>query len=76
MAKFPFRGMDYSPWSSENLIDQDRLKNFMQVGIDVMCMYASFGGRDLFGFGDMATFQKWPNFPFGVWTIVHGHWKI
>ena len=41
----------------------------MQVGIDVMCMHASFGGRDLFGFGDMATFQKWPNFPFGAWTI-------
>ena len=40
----------------------------MQVEIDVMCMHASFGGRDLFGFGDMATFQKRPNFPFGAWT--------
>ena len=40
----------------------------MQVGIDVTCMHASFGGRDLFDFGDMATFQKWPNFPFGAWT--------
>ena len=48
----------------------------MHVGIDVKCMHASFGGRDLFGFGDMATFQKWPNFPFGAWTIVHGHRKI
>ena len=28
------------------------------------------------GFGDMATFQKRPNFPFGAWTIVHGHGKI
>ena len=57
-AKFPFRGMDYSPWSSKNLIDRNRLKKFMQVGIDVKCMHTSFGGRDYFGFGDMATFQK------------------
>ena len=27
-AKFPFRGMDYSPWSSKNLIDRNRLKKF------------------------------------------------
>ena len=33
-------------------------------------MHTSFGGRDPSGFGDMATFQKWPNFPFGAWTIV------
>ena len=48
----------------------------MQVGIDVTCMHASFGGRGLSGFGDMATFQKRPNFPFRPWTIVHGHRKI
>ena len=24
----------------------------MQVGIDVKCMHANFGGRDLSGFGD------------------------
>ena len=48
----------------------------MQVGIDVTCMHASFGGRGLSGFGDIATFQKRPNFPFGAWTIVHGHRKI
>ena len=59
----------YSPWSSKNLIDRNRLKKFMQVGIDVTCMYASFGGCDFFGFGDMTTFQKRPNFPFGAWTI-------
>ena len=75
-AKFPFRPMDYSPWSSKNLIDRNRLKKFMQVGVDVMCMYTSFGGRGLSGFGDMATFQKRPNFPFDPWTIVHGHPKI
>ena len=27
-------------------------------------------------FGDIATFQNWPNFPFGLWTIVHGGQKI
>ena len=75
-TKFPFWGMDYSPWSSKNLINRNQLKKFMQVGVDVMCMHASFGGRDPSGFGDMATFQKRPNFPFGAWTIVHGHRKI
>ena len=30
-AKFPFLTMDYSPWSSKNLIDRNRLKNFMLV---------------------------------------------
>ena len=72
-ANFPFPTMDYSPWSSKNLIDQNWLKNFMQVEIDVTCMHTNFGGRDPSGFGDMATFQKRPNFPFGAWTIVHGH---
>ena len=66
----------YSPWSSKNLIDRNRLKKFMQVGIDVKCMHTSFGGRGFFGFGDRATSQKRPNFPFGAWTIVHGHRKI
>ena len=46
-AKFPFRGMDYSPWSSKNLINRNRLKKFMQVGIDEMCMCTKFGGRGL-----------------------------
>ena len=53
----------YSPWSSKNLIDRNRLKKFMQVGVNVTCMYTSFGGRGLSGFGDMATFQKRPNCP-------------
>ena len=66
----------YSPWSSKKLINRNRLKKFMQVGVNVTCMYISFGGRGLSGFGDMATFQKRPNFPFGAWTIVHGHQKI
>ena len=34
-AKFPFQGMDYSPWSSKILIDRNWLKKFMHVGVDV-----------------------------------------
>ena len=41
----------------------------MQLGVDVTCIHTSFGGRDFSDFGDMATFQKQPNFPFGAWTI-------
>ena len=62
--------------SGKILIDRNRPKKFMQVGIDVTCMYTSFGGCGLFSFGDIATFQKQPNFPFEAWTIVHGHRKI
>ena len=51
-AKFPFRGMDYSPWSWKNVINRNRLKNYMQVGIDVKCMHTDFGGRGLSSFGD------------------------
>ena len=57
-AKFPFRPMDYSPWSSKNLIDRNRLKKFMQVGVDVTCIYTNFGGRDLSGFGDIVTLKN------------------
>ena len=57
-VKFPFRPMDYSPWSSKNLIDRNILKKFMQVEIDVTCMYIDFGGRDLIGFGDTATLKN------------------
>ena len=57
-ANFPFRTMGYSPWSSKNLIDQNRLKKFMQIGMDVTCMHTNFGGRDLSGFGDIATLKN------------------
>ena len=46
--------MDYSPWSSKILIDRNRLKKFMQVGIDVKFMHTNFGGRGLSGFRDIA----------------------
>ena len=58
MAKFPFLTMDYSPWSSKNLIDRNRLKKFMQVGIDVKCMHTNFSGHGLSAFGDIATFKN------------------
>ena len=57
-AKFPLLSMDYSPWSSKNLINRNRLKKFMQVVVDVMYMHTNFGGRDLSGFGDIATFKN------------------
>ena len=57
-AKFPFRPMDYSPWSSKNLIDRNWPKKFMQVGVDVTYMYTNFGGHDLSGFRDTATFKN------------------
>ena len=76
-AKFPFWGMDYSPWSSKNVIDRNWLKKFMQVGIYVKFMYANFGGCGFFSFGDMVTFQKRPNFPFGAWSsknLIDRNW--
>ena len=57
-AKFPLRPMDYSPWSSKNLIDRNRLKKFMQIGVDVTYMHTNFDGRDLSGFGDIGTFKN------------------
>ena len=30
----------------------------MQVGVDVTYMYINFGGHDLYGFGDTATFKN------------------
>ena len=50
--------MDYSPWSSKNLIAWNWLKKFMQVGVDVTCIDTNFGGRDLSGFGDTTTLKN------------------
>ena len=57
-AKFPFQPMGYSPWSSKILIDRNRLKKFIQVGIDVKFMYIDFCGCDLSNFGDTTTFKN------------------
>ena len=50
---------------------QNRPKKFMQVGIDVKFMHTNFGGRDLSSFGDIATFQKRPIFPFGANNLIN-----
>ena len=57
-AKFPFLTMDYSPWSSKNLIDQNWLQKIVQVGIDVTCMHTNFGERGLPSFGDTDTLKN------------------
>ena len=49
---------NYSPWSSKNLIDRNRLKKCMQVGTGVKCMHINFSGCGLSGFGDIATFKN------------------
>ena len=71
-AKFSFPTMDYSPWSSKNLIDWNQLKKFMQVVVNVTCMYTNFGGCSFSNFGNIATFK---NGQFSL-SIVHGHHKI
>ena len=58
MVKFSFRTMGYSPWSSKNLIDRNRLKKFMHVEIDATCIYTNFDGRGYFGFRDTATLKN------------------
>ena len=30
----------------------------MQIGIDVTCIHTNFGGCDIYGFGDIATFNN------------------
>ena len=75
MAKFPFLTMDYSPWSSKKLIDRNWLKKFMQVGVDVTCMYIDLGGCDFSGFGDIATLKN-SQISLSDHGIVHGHQKI
>ena len=77
MDKFPFLTMDYSPWSSKNLIDQNQLKKFRQIGVDVTCMHTNFGWRDPSSFGDTATLKNGKIFlPDHGLYIIHGHQKI
>ena len=57
-VKFPFLTMDYSPWSSKNLINWNRLKKIMQVEVNVLSMHTNFDGFGHSGFGDIATFKN------------------
>ena len=43
----------------------------MQVGVDVTCIHTNFGGRGLFGFGDISTFKNGQ-----ISLSTHGHQKI
>ena len=75
LAKFPFRTMDYiQSMVVKNLNQIELAQKFMQVEVDVVCIYINFCGHGLYGFGDIATFQNWPNFPFG--PLVHGGQKL
>ena len=42
----------------EDLINWNRLKNFMQVEVNVLCMHTNFDGCRYSGFGDIATFKN------------------
>ena len=76
MIKFPLLTMDIVHGHQKNLINRNRLKKIMQVGVDVTCMYTNFSGRDLSSFGDTATLKNGQISPSDYWTIVHGHQKI
>ena len=64
--------MDYSPWSSKNLMNRNRLKKFMQVGVDITCMYTNFGGRDFSSFGVTDTLK---NAKFPLLTMDYSPWS-
>ena len=64
--------MDYSPWSSKNVIDWNRPEKFMHVGIDVKSMHTNFGGHGLSSFRDIATF-KMAKFP--LLTMDYSPWS-
>ena len=66
-SQFPFRTMDYSPWSSKNLIAQNQFKKFLQVEVDLKCMQTNFGGHGLSSFGDFAPFHF-----FKISLLVYG----
>ena len=69
-GQIPFRTMDYSPWGSKNLIKQNWLKKFMQVGVNVICMHTNFSGPGLSGFKDILLIFGQQN-PFKNFMQVH-----
>ena len=79
-AKFPFLTMDYSPWSSKNLINRNRLKTFMQVGHDVTCMHTDFGGHGLSSFRDFIILSSKACFVLllcnALCDLVHFHFQF
>ena len=57
-VKFLFPTIDYSPWSSKNLIIWNWLKKIMQVEVNVLSMHTNFDGCRHSGFGDIATLKN------------------
>ena len=49
--------LDHGLWGSKNIIDWNRLKKFVQVGVDVKCVHIIFGGRGLSDFRDKISFK-------------------
>ena len=68
--------MDYSPWSSKNLILQNWLKKIMQVEVNVLSMHNNFGWHDVSGFEDIATFKNGQTSLSDHGLYIHGHQKI
>ena len=71
-AKFPLLTMDYSPWSSKNLIDRNGPKKFIQVGIDVKCMYTNLVGV-VSSVSEILHLSKTANFP--LLTMDYSPWS-
>ena len=52
-----FASFQIQPNGGQNLIEQNQLKEFVQVGVDVICMYTSVVRCGLSEFVDIATFN-------------------
>ena len=61
------QNFSFGPWGSKNRISS----KIMQVEVNVKCIQTNFGGHGHSGFRDCTSFEFWPIFPFGPWTIVH-----
>ena len=68
-------GLYHGHQKSKNLIIWNRLKKFMQVEVNVLCMHTNFDGCRHSGFGDIATFKN-GQISLSDHYIVHGHQKI
>ena len=55
---FPFGPWTIVHGNQKNLIDRNRLKKIMQVGLDVTCMYVDFGRHSLSSFGDILPLKN------------------
>ena len=63
-ANFPFQPMDYSPWSSKNLIDRNQLKKIMQINVDVTYTHTPILMGVTSPVLEILLLSKTANFPF------------